>query len=127
MNRGERIWKSLLNPIRHDVAATEWLLLYAVSGRRKATVQIQGKMTNLWKKINTIVPSFYLVYPNSNNEHNCASLSLEQELIRFNEIGIVQYNNDKWSLTENGVKTLKEWQPRIEQIVPLKKFKDMLL
>ena len=109
MNKGERIWKSLLDPVRHHIAATEWLLLYTISKRSRTAAQIQGEMTNLWRKINTVAPSFYLVFPNNSDGHNWTSLSLE-------------HDDDKWSLTKKGITVLNEWRPRIQKIIPLLNF-----
>ena len=122
MNKGERIWKSLLDPVRHHIAATEWLLLYTISKRSRTAAQIQGEMTTLWRKINTVAPSFYLVFLNNSDGHNWTALSLEQELVRFYEIGIVQHDDDKWSLTKKGITVLNEWRPRIQKIIPLLNF-----
>ena len=118
-SKGERIQESLCDPERHNVAATEWLLLYAVNKRNGTINQIQDEMINLWEKIHAKDQSFYLVYPGSNDGHNCTSMSLEQELIRFYETGLVQGNCDgQWSLTEKGVRTLNEWRLVIQKKFP---------
>jgi len=110
MNKGERIWKSLLDPSRHCIMATEWLLLYVLSKRRRTEVQkneiqnIQQELGRIWQKINTICPSFYLTFPDR--------LDLEKELLRFCEIGLC---DDQLSLTARGRKVLNDWQPLIEK------------
>lgn len=121
MNKGERIWKSLLDLERDYVAVTKWLLLYIIK-RNRTTVQIQDEITNLWIKINVIVPSFYLVFPSSNGGHNQTPSTLEDELMSFKNMGIIVQHDGKWSLTRKGNKVLDEWRPRIQKIVTLFNF-----
>ncbi len=35
--KGERIYKTLLDPDRNDIAATEWLILYIIKNNKKPT------------------------------------------------------------------------------------------
>jgi hypothetical protein len=30
VNKGEKVWQELLNPLSKDIAASEWLLLYTI-------------------------------------------------------------------------------------------------
>ena len=113
--KGERIWKSLLNPSSNDVAASEWLLLFTISKNHSVCLNdIRNKISENWEEVQKSNPSFYLTWSTGYN--------IEKELMRYEDIGILEitdWRNQEpcWALTERGVKILDDWKPTVRKVL----------
>jgi len=115
LTKGERIWKSLQNPSSKDIAASEWLLLLTIYQNENICLKdINKKLSEFWEKIYKNNLNFYILWS--------TGYEIDEELVRYKDIGILKITKWKdeepcWSLTDRGVRVLKDWENSVKELL----------
>lgn len=115
--KGERITRSLANPLAGDIAASEWLLLHTIGDNPDiSSVNVGDALFKAWQRAHGQKPGFYLTWH--------PGYDVEKVLIRYEEIGLLKisgWENGKpcWRLTARGRQVLDKWKNRVSDILGL--------
>ena len=115
LTKGERIWRSLLNPSSENIAASEWLLLFTVCKNNGICLkEISKKLSENWEKVHNKKPGFYIKWS--------TGYEIDKELIRYEDIGILKITKwtgeePCWSLTGSGEKVLNDWKGNVRKML----------
>lgn len=114
-NKGEQIWKRLLNPSSNDIAASEWLLLHIISQNKSiCSKDVSKKLAEIWEEIHNQNPKFYIMWS--------TGYDIEKELIRYEDMGIlriIDWRDEEpcWELTKRGEEVLKTWEQDVRKFL----------